>query len=112
MSDDKQVLCLFDILGFESLFSAIGLKQIKERYDRLVEYVREQTGGVDVVPTPDGHVAVGWLELGNAYFSDTILFWTKYSKMSLPSFTHLIAETICWTKPLSRRTKSEIYYIM
>jgi len=96
MSDDKQVLCLLDVLGFESLFTSIGLKQIEERYDRLIEYVRKQTGGVDVVPTPDGHVAVGWLVLGNAYFSDTILFWTKYSKMSLPSFTHLIAETICY----------------
>ena len=58
--------------------------------------MREQTGGVDVVPTPDGHVAVGWLVLGNTYFSDSILFWTNYSEMSLPGFTHLISETICY----------------
>ena len=98
MSDEPKVLCLLDVLGFESLFTSIGLKQIEERYDRLIEYVREQTGGVDVVPTPDGHVAVGWLVLGNTYFSDTILFWTNYSKMSLPSFTHLISETISGTE--------------
>lgn len=96
MTGVKQVLCLLDVLGFESLFTAIGLKQIEERYDRLIEYVNEQTGGIDVAPTPDGHVAVGWLALGNAYFSDTLLFWTKYSKMSLPSFTQLIAEIICY----------------
>lgn len=54
------------------------------------------TGGIDVVPTPDGHVAVGWLVIGNAYFSESLLFWTRYSKMALPSFTHCIAEAICF----------------
>ena len=34
--------------------------------------------------------------IGNVYFSDTLLFWTKYNKISLPSFTRLIAETICY----------------
>jgi hypothetical protein len=48
------------------------------------------------VPTPDGHVAVGWLIVGNAYFSDSLLFWTHYSKVALPSFTHLVAEAICF----------------
>lgn len=93
---ELKVLCLLDVLGFESLFKAIGLEAMKERYTKLTEYVREQTGGIDLVPTPDGHVAVGWLVIGNEYFSDTLLFWTKYSKISLPSFTQLIAETICW----------------
>lgn len=69
---------------------------MKERYTKLTQYVRERTGGVDVVPTPDGHVAVGWLVIDNEYFSDTLLFWTKYSKISLPSFTQLIAEALCW----------------
>ena len=96
MADDLKVLCLLDVLGFESLFQTIGLKKIAERYSKLTEYVRKQTGGIDIVPTPDGHVAVGWLVIGNAYFSDTLLFWTGYNKMSLPSFTQLIAETICY----------------
>lgn len=93
---ELKVVCLLDVLGFESLFKTIGLEAIKERYTQLTEYVKKQTGGVDVVPTPDGHVAVGWLVIGNEYFSDTLLFWTKYSKISLPSFTQLIAETVCW----------------
>lgn len=96
MTDDLTVLCLLDVLGFESIFQLIGLERMKERYDKLTKYVKQQTGGIDVVPIPDGHVAVGWLVIGNAYFSDTLLFWTKYSKISLPSFTHLIAESICW----------------
>lgn len=96
MTDDLTIVSLLDVLGFENLFQLIGLEKMKERYDKLTEYVKRQTGGIDVVPTPDGHVTVGWLVIGNAYFSDTLLFWTKYSKMSLPSFTHLISESICW----------------
>lgn len=96
MKDELTVLCLLDVLGFESLFKAIGLEKLKERYAKLTEYVKQQTGGLDVIPTPDGHVAVGWLVIDNAYFSDTLLFWTKYSKMSLPSFTQLISEAICY----------------
>ena len=91
-----QVVCLLDVLGFESLLRRIGLAALQTKYDALVGYVKEQKGGIDIVPTPDGHVAVGWLAVGNVYFSDTLLFWTQYSTMSLPSFTQLVAETICF----------------
>ncbi|MCK4351791.1 hypothetical protein KAW65_00095 [candidate division WOR-3 bacterium] len=90
------MLCLFDVLGFESLLNRIGLKKLAERYDKLTEYVKEQRGGIDIVPTPDRHVAIGWFVVDNAYFSDTFLFWTSYNKISLPHFTYLIAETICY----------------
>jgi hypothetical protein len=90
------MICLLDVLGFENRLAALKADGMLARYTTLIEYVKKQTGGVDVVPTPDGHVAVGWLVIGNAYFSDTLLFWTKYSKMSLPNFTHCIAEAICF----------------
>ena len=93
---DLQLVCLLDVLGFESQLKALGLAGITSKYTKLIEYVKEQKGGIDIVPTPDGHVAVGWLVIGNAYFSDSLLFWTRYSKMSLPSFTHCIAEAICF----------------
>jgi len=96
MKNDIKILCLLDVLGFESLFHSIGLDEIVARYAKLTEYVKKQTGGLDIIPVPDGHVAVGWLVIDNAYFSDTLLFWTKYNKLSLPSFTQLIAETICF----------------
>lgn len=96
MSDDLKVLCLLDVLGFKNLLTLIGLEKLSELYAMLTEYVKEQTGGLDILPMPDGHVAVGWLVIGNAYFSDTLLFWTKYNKVSLPSFTQLVAETICY----------------
>ena len=53
MTDELKVLCLLDVLGFESLFQSIGLKQLAERYAKLTEYIKQQTGGVDIVPTPD-----------------------------------------------------------
>ncbi len=94
--NELQLVCLLDVLGFESRLNALGLKAIEAKYRELVAYVREQEGGLDIVPTPDGHVAVGWLAVGNAYFSDSLLFWTRYSKVALPSFTHLITEAICF----------------
>ncbi|MDO8723947.1 MAG: hypothetical protein Q7J31_17220 [Syntrophales bacterium] len=93
---DLQIVCLLDVLGFENLLKTIGLEGIHTKYSQLIDYVKQQKGGIDIVPTPDGHVAVGWLVIGNAYFSDSLLFWTHYSKMALPSFTHCIAEAICF----------------
>ena len=51
---------------------------MQAKYTALIEYVKEQRGSIDVVPTPDRHVAV----VGNAYSSDSLLFWTEYSKMA------------------------------
>ena len=95
-ASDLQLVCLLDVLGFESRLEALGLAGIQAKYSNLIDYVKQQKGGIDIVPTPDGHVAVGWLVIGNAYFSDSLLFWTRYSKMALPSFTHCIAEAICF----------------
>ncbi len=94
--EELKLLCFLDVLGFESLFKSMGLKEMAKCYEKLAKYVKEQEGGIDIIPLPDGHVGVGWLVIGNAYFSDSILFWTQHNKMSLPSFTHLIAETICY----------------
>jgi hypothetical protein len=91
-----QLVCLLDVLGFESQLRTLGLSGIQAKYTKLIGYVKEQKGGINVVPTLDGHVAVGWLVIGNAYFSDSLLFWTRYSEMSLPSFTHCISEAICF----------------
>lgn len=96
MPDELKVLGLLDVIGFENIFKRIKLKKLAERYAKLTKYVKDQTGGIDIVPTHGGHVAVGWLVVGNAYFNDTLLFWTHYNKLSLPSFTQLIAETICY----------------
>jgi hypothetical protein len=90
------IVCLLDVLGFEATLNRLGLPSLQSKYAALVAYVKQQTGGIDIVPTPGGHVAVGWLVLGNAYFSDTLLFWAQYSQLALPSFTHLVAEALCF----------------
>jgi hypothetical protein len=71
-----QIVCLLDVLGFESRLRTLGLDGLRAKYGDLIEYVKKQKGGLDIVPGPDGHVAVGWLIIGNAYFSDSLLFWT------------------------------------
>jgi len=96
VDSDPQIVCLLDVLGFENILSRLGLAGLRTKYETLVAFVKEQTGGIDIAPTPDGHVAVGWLVLGNAYFSDSLLFWTPYSGMALRSFTLLISEAICF----------------
>lgn len=91
-----EIVCLLDVLGFESLLTKSGLAALHMRYQSLIDYVQKQTGGIDIVPTAEGQVAVGWLVLNHTYFSDTILFWTRYNRMALPSFTQLIADAICF----------------
>ena len=95
-TSELKLVCLLDVLGFKSLFKRHGLAEMHLKYSKLIDYVKRQNGGLDVSPMPDGHVAVGWLDIGNAYFSDSLLFWTGYNKISLPSFTQCIAEVICF----------------
>jgi hypothetical protein len=95
-ADNIQIVCLLDVLGFESRLQALGLEGLRAKYADLIDHVKQQKGGLDIVPGPDGHIAVGWLVIGNAYFSDSILFWTRYSTMALPSFTHCVAEALCF----------------
>lgn len=40
-------------------------------------------------------MVVGRIDIGKAYFSDSLLFWTHYSQLALPIFTHCIAEAVC-----------------
>jgi len=96
MDEDLKVICLLDILGFENQLKLLGLTKLHEYYDELTSYVKKQEGGIDIAQISDGHIAVGWSIVGNAYFSDTLLFWTNYNKISLPSFTNLISESLCF----------------
>jgi hypothetical protein len=95
-TESAKVICLLDVLGFEHILSRIGLAGLRSKYELLIERTKLQTGGIDIVPLPDGTIAVGWPEVGNAYFSDTLLFWTPYAgTVGLFSFTQMISEMIC-----------------
>ncbi len=95
-STEPKVVCLLDVLGFESMLGRIGLEGIHAKYQLLIERARDQRGGLDVVPLPDGTVAIGYAPVGNAYFSDSLLFWTGWAgPVGLFSFTQMIAEMVC-----------------
>lgn len=85
---------MFDVLGFRSLFEGLGLDEIYARYEKLAAHVREPKSGIDLVPI-GGFVAVGNLEVQTAYFSDTLLFWTRYSFPGFRSFCITCAEAFC-----------------
>lgn len=99
--------CFLDILGFENQFKSRGLDEIFDVYEKLIGYVQEQTGGIDVVPV-GGHVAVGWLVINQAYFSDSILFWTRYNKIAFNSFMSLLSDAVCYSIELGMPVRGSV----
>jgi len=57
-ADSLQIVCLLDVLGFANRLQALGLECLQAKYTELIDYVKQQKGGLDVVPGPDGHIAV------------------------------------------------------
>jgi hypothetical protein len=94
VKSDEYVIAIFDVLGFRTLFERVGLAEIYRRYNKLAAHVREPKSGIDLVPV-GGFVAVGHLEVHTAYFSDTLLFWTRYSFPAFRSFCVTCAEVLC-----------------
>jgi hypothetical protein len=47
MTTDPEIVCLLDLLGFESLLGRLDLAGLQQRYTLLVDGVRQQTGGRD-----------------------------------------------------------------
>jgi hypothetical protein len=107
-----KILCLLDVLGFENLFNSKGLVGTFDIYKKLIEFVRKQTGGLEIVPVPIGNgqiaPAVGWLTIENAYFSDSILFWSDYRNISFNSFCQLCSEAICYSLELGLTVRGSI----
>ena len=100
MDESLIILAMLDVLGFEGIFIRRGgLAPMHDVYRQLIEFVQKQTGGLNIVPVPneDGTAtpAVGWLTIEQAYFSDTVLFWSTYHPFHLSAFGSLVAEAIC-----------------
>jgi hypothetical protein len=100
-SDETDVvMAFFDVLGFSERVKNIGLKEIFRQYQKLVSIVKKRTEGrviVAPVPTGDGQLALigGHRHLQYAYFSDTVLIWTKYDIPIIESFLDSILEFFC-----------------
>jgi len=93
--EGPQILAFLDVLGFGSMYQRLGHQGTLTLYKALLSFIDSQEGGLDAVPVPDGHVAVGWFLPEHAYFSDTVLFWTHYDPIRLFRMTELAAEAVC-----------------
>jgi hypothetical protein len=78
------LLFFFDVLGFSARVKEIGLPAIYAEYERLLAMVTEYSSQLVLDGEPDGQGAyipvmfsIPW---SMAYFSDTILLWTDYSR--------------------------------
>jgi hypothetical protein len=78
------LLFLFDVLGFSARVREVGLAAIHAEYERLLAMVTETSSQLVLDGVPDGNGAwspvafsIPW---SMAYFSDTILLWTDYSR--------------------------------
>jgi hypothetical protein len=96
MTDDNDTLiCLLDVLGFESLFNKFGLDAIEAKYKELIAVAEEQNIEVAFLISPDGHPMVGSPNINSAYFSDTIIFWCKYDTFRMEVLMNCMRELIC-----------------
>ena len=84
MQGAPTLLFFFDVLGFSARVKEVGLQAIYAEYERLLAMVTESSSQMVLDGEPDGHGAyipvaftIPW---SMAYFSDTILLWTDYSR--------------------------------
>jgi hypothetical protein len=78
------LLFLFDVLGFSARVREVGLAAIYAEYERLLAMVTETGSQLVLDGEPDGqgsYIPVAFtIPWSMAYFSDTILLWTDYSR--------------------------------
>lgn len=99
------MIALFDILGFEERLSSDGLSRLVDAYTELATIVKEKRGALildacaNARQQDDGtivsNVAMGILEVEQAYFSDTIIFWGQYDRARFWTFCDICSEFVC-----------------
>ena len=99
-AEQEIVLAFFDVLGFSAKVHEIGLKKIFQHYRSLINLLSEKAGDrVIVVPVPEGSGGLamvgGRRYLQYAYFSDTIMLWTKYELPVMESFLDSVTDFFC-----------------
>ena len=94
-TEQDYLICLLDVLGFESLFIEHGLDVIESKYRELIGTVEKQNIGMAIVQGPGGHPMVGSPNIQSAYFSDTIIFWCKYDSFRMEVMLNCMKEVIC-----------------
>jgi hypothetical protein len=95
-----KMLALFDILGSQKRMETLQLDGVLARYLDLADFVDDMTGSIVIRPVPDGEggvcPAVGYLEVGQSYFSDTFVVWADYEPLRLPAFLNMCSQLMCY----------------
>jgi len=96
MNNTKEhIVCLLDVLGFESLFQRIGLDGIEKKYSELVKAIKDETSKLFILQGPNGHPVVGWAEIESVYFSDSVMYWLNYDEFRMEVLLRGMCELIC-----------------
>jgi hypothetical protein len=104
-TNDLIVLAYFDVLGSENKLYELGLRQYLKIYERLRRIVLKERGRFVIdasVPekiNEDGSVecpvAMGIIDVDYDYFSDSIVFWSKFDYRRFRLFCDICAEFFC-----------------
>jgi hypothetical protein len=80
MDDQLTLLFFFDVLGFSDQVRELGLAPIYAKYGQLLSRLYREGGQVVMDADPEGVPFTCVINWQMAYFSDTILLWTDYSR--------------------------------
>lgn len=100
-TDEELVVALFDVLGFEDRIGRFSLEEVHGQYKELLSIATSKGSHVflDAHPAGDGTMVpfMGYIDIGQDYFSDTILLWTRFRPATLKPFLHVCSSFICET---------------
>lgn len=88
------IICLLDVLGFENLFSKLGLEEIERRYKELIDVADIHNFELALMER-DGVPVMGNPGIKSSYFSDTILFWCPYDDLRMDVLFDSLTEVMC-----------------
>lgn len=93
------VVALFDVLGFEDRLRRFSLEEIHGQYKELISIASTKGSHafLDARPVGDGTSVpfLGFVEIEQDYFSDTILLWTRFSPATFSPFLHVCCSFMC-----------------
>jgi hypothetical protein len=95
-----KVVAIVDVLGFKGRLNRDGLPALVKSYEALRQVVSRQRRSTMLncaVPTGgQGRAAAfGLFDVGQDYFSDTILFWCSYSSFHFFPFCGVLLDFFC-----------------
>src|SRR5215213_6580631 len=93
------VVALFDVLGFEDRIRRFSLEEVHGQYKELLAIATTKGSHAffDARPAGDGMLVpfVGFIEIEQDYFSDTIFLWTRFSPATFAPFLHVCCSFMC-----------------